>query len=448
MANIVVVGAQWGDEGKGKVVDLMTESADVVARYQGGHNAGHTVIIKNRQFILHLIPSGVLHKGKTCIIGNGVVIDPKALIEEIEGLKRRKISIGKNLFISGRAHVIMPYHTVIDGKHEDSKGNRKIGTTGRGIGPAYVDKMSRTGIRMIDLLDSKRFKEKLKVNLSDINYLLENKYKTKKISVSKVYNEYMKYAEYLAPFITDTVVLTSNLIERGKNILFEGAQGTLLDIDHGTYPFVTSSSACAGGVCTGLGVSPGRLDGVVGIVKAYTTRVGEGPFPTELHDEMGEYLRLKGGEYGATTGRARRCGWLDFVSLRHSIRINGFTGIALTKLDVLDGLDKIKVCVAYTYKDPTNSCSCSKKGKACKFTDFPQQAHVLDACEPVYQELDGWKESTKGATMYKDLPKNARAYIDYISRELNVKIDMISTGQKRDEVIILRNPMKKSKKRK
>lgn len=445
MSNIVVVGAQWGDEGKGKVVDLLTESADVVARYQGGHNAGHTVIIKNKQFILHVIPSGILHRGKTCIIGNGVVIHPQSLIEEIEGLKEKKITVGKNLFISGRAHVIMPYHTVLDGKHEASKGSNKIGTTGRGIGPAYVDKMSRVGIRMIDLLDSQGFREKVKANLSDVNFLLEKKYNGRKISTEKVYSEYMKYAEYLAPYITDTVVLTNNLMEQGKNVLFEGAQGTLLDIDHGTYPFVTSSNACAGGVCTGLGVSPGRIDGIVGIVKAYTTRVGEGPFPTELKDSLGEELRLKGGEYGATTGRARRCGWLDFVSLRHSIRINGFTGIALTKMDVLDGLDTIKVCTSYTYEDPTGSCSCSKKGKACNFRDFPQQAHVLEGCAPVYKELDGWKKSTKSVTKLRDLPKQARAYIDYISESLNVDIDIVSTGQKRDETAIINNPFKKKK---
>lgn len=341
----------------------------------------------------------------------------------------------------------MPYHNVLDGMHEQAKGNKKIGTTGRGIGPAYVDKMSRSGIRMIDLLEPKVFREKLKANISDVNYLLEHKYRTKKISVEKVYAEYMKYAEYLAPFITDTGAFINNLIEGGKNILFEGAQGTLLDIDHGTYPYVTSSNACAGGACTGLGVSPKSLDGVLGIVKAYTTRVGSGPFPTELKDKLGEQLRLTGGEYGATTGRPRRCGWLDAVSLRHSIRINGFSGIALTKLDVLDDLDKIKVCVAYTYNDPTNSCSCSKKGRACRFTDFPQQVNVLDGCVPVYKELDGWKKSTKGLTKLKDLPKQARAYIDYISETLNVNIDIISTGQKRDEVIIINNPIEKTKKR-
>jgi adenylosuccinate synthase len=438
MSNIVVVGAQWGDEGKGKVVDLLTESADVVARYQGGHNAGHTVIIKNRQFILHVIPSGILHRGKACIIGNGVVIHPQALIEEIEELKEKKISVGKNLYISGRAHVIMPYHTVLDGMHETSKGSQKIGTTGRGIGPTYVDKMSRVGIRMIDMLDSTGFKSKIKANLSEINFLLEKKYNSRKISVNKVYSEYMKYAEYLAPFVTDTVVLTNNFMEKGKNVLFEGAQGTLLDIDHGTYPFVTSSNACAGGVCTGLGVSPGKIDGIVGIVKAYTTRVGSGPFPTELKDKLGEQLRLNGGEYGATTGRARRCGWLDFVSLRHAVRINGFTGIALTKLDVLDGVDKLKVCVAYEHG------SGSKKGKN-KLKDFPQQANVLEECVPVYKEFEGWDKSTKGVTKLKDLPKQARTYIDYISDTLNVDIDIISTGQKRDETMIVKNPFKKRK---
>jgi adenylosuccinate synthase len=446
MANIVIVGAQWGDEGKGKVVDLLTESADVVARYQGGHNAGHTVMIKNRQFILHVIPSGILHKGKKCIIGNGVVIHPQALIEEIEGLKKRKISVGRNLFISGRSHVIMPYHTILDGKHEQAKGSKKIGTTGRGIGPAYVDKMSRTGFRMIDLLDSKEFKGKLKANLVEINFLLKNKYGDSSLSLNRIYSEYMGYADYLAPFVTDTVVLTNNLMERGKNVLFEGAQGTLLDIDHGTYPYVTSSNAAAGGVCTGLGVSPVKIDGIMGIVKAYTTRVGSGPFPTELKDRLGEHLRHKGGEYGATTGRARRCGWLDFVSLKHSIRINGFTGLALTKLDVLDGLEKIKVCVAYKYKDPTNSCSCSKKGRACKFTDMPQTAQVLEVCEPVYVELEGWQKSTKGAKKLGDLPRQARRYINYISESLKVDVDIISTGQKRDEVIILRNPFNKKRK--
>ena len=446
MANIVVVGTQWGDEGKGKIVDLLTESADVVARYQGGHNAGHTVIIKNDQFILHVIPSGILHRGKTCIIGNGVVIDPKALIEEMEGLKKRKIRISRNLFISGRAHVIMPYHNILDGKHEASKGSNRIGTTGRGIGPAYVDKMSRSGIRMADLLDRKAFKKKLKTNLADINFLLAKKYNIPTLSANKIYTEYMKYAAYLAPFIADTVLMSNKLIDQGKSVLFEGAQGTLLDIDHGTYPYVTSSSSSVGGVCTGLGVSPAKIDGIVGIMKAYTTRVGEGPFPTELKDRLGKDLRERGGEYGATTGRARRCGWLDMVALRHSIRVNGFTGIALTKLDVLDGLDTLKVCVAYKYKNPTNSCSCSAKGKACTLKEFPQQTSVLEKCVPVYKNLKGWKKSTKGVKKLRDLPQQARDYIDYIEDSLNVKIDMISTGQKRDEVIMVRNPVKTKRK--
>ncbi|MBC8412887.1 adenylosuccinate synthase [bacterium] len=447
MANIVVVGTQWGDEGKGKIVDLLTEKADVVARYQGGHNAGHTVIIKKSEFILHLIPSGILHKGKTCIIGNGVVIHPSALIEEIEGLKKRRITIGKNLFISGRAHMIMPYHTLLDSQSEVSKGKKKIGTTGRGIGPSYVDKMNRSGIRIMDLLDGKSFKAKLKNNLVDINFLLQKKYGISKLSVNKIYDEYMKYAEYLAPYITDTVLMTNRLIEEGKNVLFEGAQSVLLDIDHGTYPYVTSSSASAGGVCTGLGVSPMSIDGVLGIMKAYTTRVGEGPFPTELFDDIGKHLQTKGGEVGATTGRVRRCGWLDFVSLRHAIRINGFTSIALTKLDVLDGMDKIKIATEYEYEDPSGNCKCSKKGKPCSTEDFPQQTDLLNICKPKYVELDGWSKSTKGATKLKDLPKQARAYVDYISESLNVDIDIISTGQKRDETMILKDPFAKAKKR-
>lgn len=441
MSNIVVLGAQWGDEGKGKIVDLLTEKANVVARYQGGHNAGHTVVIKNRKFILHLIPSGILHKGKTCIIGNGVVIDPGALIEEINGLKRRGISVGRNLFISDSAHVILPYHVALDNQSEQAKGTGKIGTTGKGIGPAYVDKMSRAGIRMVDLLDEREFRAKLKANLSCVNYLLKNRYGAKKISTEKVYSEYMKYAGKLAPCITDTTVLINRLIDKGKTVLFEGAQGTLLDVDHGTYPFVTSSSASVGGVCTGLGVSPLKIDGVLGVVKAYTTRVGGGPFPTELKNELGEHLRLKGGEYGATTGRPRRCGWLDIVGLRHAVRINGFSGIAMTKLDVLDGLEKIKVCVSYRYEDSQGRCSCSRKGKPCRFVDFPHNVRVLEACRPVYKEIDGWQKSTKGLKRLGDLPKQARAYIDYIEDLLQVKVDLISTGENRDETVIVHNPL-------
>jgi adenylosuccinate synthase len=437
MSNIVVVGAQWGDEGKGKIVDLLTESAHVVARYQGGHNAGHTVIIKKRQFILHLIPSGILRRGKKCVVGNGVVVEPASLIKEIKGLRRRGVTVGKNLFISGKAHVIMPYHMALEGRGETKRGDRKIGTTGRGIGPTYSDKMSRTGIRMIDLLNREVFREKLKDNLTEVNFLLRNRHGSRGISFKKVYDYYMKYADFLAPFITDTTLLVNKLIDSGRDILFEGAQGTLLDIDHGTYPYVTSSSATAGGVCTGLGVSPTKIDGIVGIMKAYTTRVGGGPFPTELTDDMGGHLRLKGGEYGATTGRPRRCGWLDAVSLKHSIRINGFTGIALTKLDVLDGLDTIRVCTSYRYSD--------SGGKPRVTKEMPQDNGVFERCEPVYKELPGWKQSTKGIKKFRDLPKNARAYIRHIEELLNVSIDIISTGQKRDEVIVLRNPLRGKK---
>jgi adenylosuccinate synthase len=434
MSNIVVAGAQWGDEGKGKIVDLLTDSADVVARYQGGHNAGHTVMIKDKQFILHLIPSGILHRGKTCIIGNGVVIDPGALIREIKGLKRKKVPV-KNLFISENAHVIMPYHMALEGACEDAKGKKMIGTTRRGIGPAYVDKMSRSGIRMMDLLDPELFKEKLNTNLRMVNHILRTKYNKKGLSAKKIYDEYMKYAKFLAPMITNTSVLINNLIKKGKNVLFEGAQGTLLDIDHGTYPYVTSSSASVGGVCTGLGLSPMKIDGALGIVKAYTTRVGEGPFPTELHCKIGRMLHINGGEFGATTGRPRRCGWLDAVALEHSIRINGFTGLAITKLDVLDEADEIKVCTAYKYKD-------SKGKKYIRTKTMPQNIRILAKCEPVYKTLRGWKRSTKGITKYKDLPKEAKAYIKYVEGVLGVKADIISTGQKRDEVIIIRNPLK------
>ncbi|GAB4540875.1 MAG: adenylosuccinate synthase [Thermodesulfovibrionia bacterium] len=433
MANVIVVGAQWGDEGKGKIVDLLTESTDVIARYQGGHNAGHTVMINDKKFILHLIPSGILHRDKICIIGNGVVIEPSALIDEIEGLRREGIHIGKNLFISENAHVIMPYHKSIELCGEELRGAKRIGTTGRGIGPTYVDKMARKGIRMVDLLDQAVFKEKLKENLEDINFLLRHRYKRNAIIMREVYKDYMRYADYLSRYITDTTILINELMDKGKDVLFEGAQGTLLDVDHGTYPYVTSSSASAGGACTGLGVSPLRIDGVLGVMKAYTTRVGGGPFPTELKDKTGEVLRKRGGEYGATTGRPRRCGWLDAVSLKHSIRINGFTGIALTKLDVLDTMDKIKICVAYEYK--------GDGGRIVRFKEMPNSCSILDRCKPIYKELNGWRSNTAGIKRLNALPKNARRYIDCIEDLLNVRIDIISTGQRRDETIVLRNPM-------
>lgn len=423
MPSIVVVGAQWGDEGKGKIIDVLTERADVVARYQGGHNAGHTVVINNEKFILHLIPSGILHRGKICIIGNGVVVEPGSLIAEIDALRNRGIEVGENLLISKNAHVIMPYHMTIESVHESRRGSKKIGTTGRGIGPCYVDKMARTGIRIVDLYNPKVFREKLESNLEEINFILQKRYGNEGFEVEAIFDQYRRYADILSIHIADTDIVINNLIDSGKNILFEGAQGTLLDVDHGTYPFVTSSSAVAGGVCTGLGVGPTKIDKVMGVVKAYTTRVGEGPFPTEIKDRLGEVIRERGGEYGATTGRPRRCGWLDFMGLRHAIRINGITSIALTKLDILDSLERIKVCVAYRYK-----------GEIVE--NFPKDLLQLEEVEPVYEELEGWMKDTRGISDFDDLPDNAKRYIMRIEEALNVRVDLISTGERRGELII------------
>ncbi|MBT9537234.1 MAG: adenylosuccinate synthase [Nitrospirae bacterium] len=423
MSVVVIVGAQWGDEGKGKIVDVLTEKADAVARYQGGHNAGHTVVINNEKFVLHIIPSGILHKGKACIIGNGVVVEPKSLIEEMDGLIKRGIDVGKNLFLSKSSHLIMPYHAAIEREQERLKGSKKIGTTGKGIGPAYVDKTARTGIRAGELLYPDVFKEKLKNNLVGINHLLKALYNAPAFDLDAIYSEYMRYAERLSGHIADTDVIVNRMIDENKNLLFEGAQGTLLDVDHGTYPYVTSSSAAAGGACTGLGVSPTKISSVIGIVKAYTTRVGEGPFPTEIKDSLGEKIREKGGEYGATTGRPRRCGWLDMVALRYAVRVNGFSGIVLTKLDILDGLEKIKICTAYRFE-----------GKL--YEEFPKELNILEKCEPVYEEVSGWKENTGGVKSFEKLPSTAQAYIKEIERRLNVKAMIISSGQKRDELIM------------
>jgi len=425
MAVIVIVGAQWGDEGKGKIVDVLTEKAACVARYQGGHNAGHTVVINNEKFVLHIIPSGILHKGKVCIIGNGVVVDPSALIDEVDGLKKRGIKVGENLLLSKNAHLIMPYHTAIEREQEKLKGSKKIGTTGKGIGPAYVDKAARVGLRVGELLFPEIFKEKLKANVSGVNHLLKTLYKAPAFDAEALYKQYMGYAERLSAHIADTDIIINKMVDKNKNMLFEGAQGTLLDVDHGTYPYVTSSSSGAGGACTGLGVGPTKITGVIGVVKAYTTRVGEGPFPTEINDSLGEKIREKGGEYGATTGRPRRCGWLDIVALRYSVRINGLSGIVLTKLDILDGLDTIKICNAYKYG-----------GKIYK--EFPKELNVLESCEPVYEEVFGWKESTSGIKKFERLPKAAQRYIRKIERMLNVEINIVSSGQKRDELIMLK----------
>jgi len=425
MAVIVIVGAQWGDEGKGKIVDVLTEKAACVARYQGGHNAGHTVVINNEKFVLHIIPSGILHKGKVCIIGNGVVVDPSALIDEVDGLKKRGIKVGENLLLSKNAHLIMPYHTAIEREQEKLKGSKKIGTTGKGIGPAYVDKAARVGLRAGELLFPEIFKEKLKANVSGVNHLLKTLYNAPAFDAEALYKEYMGYAERLSAHIADTDIIINKMVDKNKNMLFEGAQGTLLDVDHGTYPYVTSSSSGAGGACTGLGVGPTKITGVIGVVKAYTTRVGEGPFPTEINDSLGEKIREKGGEYGATTGRPRRCGWLDIVALRYAVRINGLSGIVLTKLDILDGLDTIKICNAYKYG-----------GKIYK--EFPKELNVLESCEPVYEEVFGWKESTSGIKKFERLPKAAQRYIRKIERMLNVEINIVSSGQKRDELIMLK----------
>jgi adenylosuccinate synthase len=425
MPNVIVVGAQWGDEGKGKIVDYLSEKVDVIARYQGGHNAGHTVVIKNEKFIFHLIPSGILRKGKICLIGNGVVVDPAALIEEINGLKEKGIRVGGKLFLSKNAHLIMPYHTALDTASEGLKGAKKLGTTGRGIGPAYADKMARTGIRVADLLQPSLFKEKLKNNLSDINFLLENLYKVPGFDSENIYNEYMGYGKKLSEYIADTDIMINRMISENRNILFEGAQGTLLDVDHGTYPYVTSSNSTAGGACTGLGVGPTKISKVLGVSKAYTTRVGGGPFPTEIKDPLGERLRERGGEYGATTGRPRRCGWLDMVILKHSARINGLTGIAITKLDVLDVVERIKICTSYRYK-----------GKI--YEEFPKEINIIEECEPLYEEMQGWRTNTVGIRDFAKLPKAAKYYIKRIEAMLGVKAQLISTGQKRDEIIQLK----------
>lgn len=431
MPVLVVVGAQWGDEGKGKIIDLLTERVDIVARYQGGHNAGHTVVVGMEEFILHLIPSGVLHKGKQCIIGNGVVIDPAALIEEMDGLASRGIAIDENLLISRNAHLIMPYHKAIDVANEKLRGNKKIGTTGRGIGPAYADKISRRGIRMEDLLEPDIFRDRLATNIGEANFILERFYNAPVVNQDQVFEEYMSYAQRLKKYVTDTTLFINQAIAKKKKVLAEGAQGTHLDVDHGTYPFVTSSSPTAGGACTGLGIGPNTITEVMGIVKAYTTRVGSGPFPTEQENAMGELLRSRGREFGATTGRPRRCGWVDTLIIRHAVRVNGFTSVAITKLDVLDTLDELNICVGYEYK-----------GKL--YEEMPSDLSVLERCTPRYITMPGWKQTTIGIRKYGDLPKKARAYIEKVCRLSGVKPAIISTGARRDETIIMEQPFKKA----
>lgn len=427
MSNVVIVGAQWGDEGKGKIVDIFTEYADLIVRFQGGNNAGHTIVVDGEKTILHLIPSGILHPNKKCIIGNGVVVDPEVLLEEIETLKYKGRFDDNGLLISEEAHLIMPYHKRIDSAKEGLRGSRKIGTTCRGIGPAYEDKTARIGIRFADLMDEAAFRDKLKFSLIEKNHLLLNLFHQPGFEIHEIYSKYMSYAEKLEKYITNTTVYINNEIKNGKNVLFEGAQGTLLDIDHGTYPYVTSSSTVAGGACSGAGVGPTHIDKVIGISKAYTTRVGEGPFPTELTDEAGDMLRERGQEYGSTTGRPRRCGWLDAVVLRHAARVNGLSGIAITKLDILSGLSKVKICTGYKFE-----------GKI--FDEFPSNQRVLSGAEPVYEELEGWTDNLSAIKDFDSLPANTKKYLKRIEELSGVETTLISVGVEREQTILLKNP--------
>lgn len=420
----IVLGTQWGDEGKGKIVDLLTEEADVVVRYQGGANAGHTVKIDDQEFILHLIPTGILHPDKICIIGNGVVVDLGQFFQEIEELKSKGISVENRLLVSDRAHLVMPYHKAIEKLNEEKKGDQKIGTTLRGIGPACLDKVGRTGIRTADLLDEQTFLNKLNLNFKLKNNYLKELGQGQSDSLKEESRETLAYKDKVRPHLIDSSLFLNQKIKEKNNILFESAQGTLLDIDFGTYPYVTASHPTAGGACVGSGVGPTLIDEVIGVVKAYTTRVGDGPFPTELKDRSGEILRESGNEFGATTGRPRRCGWLDLVMLRYSVRINGINKLAITKLDVLDNLDTIKVCMNYQYRDE-------------EIHEFPGDLDILSNCRPVYQELPGWKKSTNGLTSYKDLPDNAKKYLDFIEENLLVPIYLVSTGSRRDQAILV-----------
>jgi adenylosuccinate synthase len=423
MATTILVGAQWGDEGKGKIIDVLAEQADLVVRYQGGNNAGHTVEVGEHRYVLHLVPSGILHPGKISVIGNGVVVDPVALVEEVEHLRKRGIGIDGNLFVSETAHLVFPYHRLLDELREVQNGKRKIGTTKRGIGPAYADKVARTGLRVVDLLSAERFSGKLRRKVRENNEVFRA-FGAEPLSFAVMDREYRGCGRKLRPFITDTVTMLNRALREGKNILFEGAQGTLLDIDFGTYPFVTSSNATAGGACTGAGIAPNRIDRVVGVMKAYTTRVGEGPFPTELHDAQGAMLRETGREFGATTGRPRRCGWFDAVATRYSVMLNGINELAVTKLDVLDAVPKIKVCVAY------------KLGRKL-YETVPNDLEVLQRCTPVYQEYDGWQTSTKRAQDFDQLPKRARVYLQKISQLSGARLSIVSVGARREETIFL-----------
>ncbi len=420
MANTILVGAQWGDEGKGKIIDVLTQEADVVVRTQGGNNAGHTVHLQGQKYVLHLVPSGILRKGKICVIGNGVVVDPVGLVEEIQGLRRLGIKIDRNLFLSETAHLVLPYHRELDAQRETLKGKNKIGTTKRGIGPAYGDKAARTGLRVIDLIDRDRFRQQLQAKIKENNEILKA-FGARPLSFQKVHAEYRAAGDFLKPFVANTVVLLHEAVRRGDDILFEGAQGTFLDIDHGTYPFVTSSNTTAGGACTGSGIPPHRMDRVVGVMKAYTTRVGEGPLPTE-NAEIADMLHAMGREFGATTGRPRRCGWFDAVATRHACMVNGIDDLAVTNIDGLDSVQRIKVCIGY-------------RAGAKRYDYVPNDIEVLSRCQPVYAEFPGWQTPTHQVRRWKDLPARTRSYLKALTELAGAKLAIASVGPGREQTI-------------
>ncbi len=425
--NVVVIGTQWGDEGKGKIVDLLTEQVSAVVRFQGGHNAGHTLVINGEKTVLHLIPSGILRANVQCLIGNGVVLSPEALLKEIAGLEARGVPARERLKISPSCPLILSYHVALDQAREKARGKAAIGTTGRGIGPAYEDKVSRRGLRLDDMFHRERFAAKLGEVLDYHNFVLQHYYKADTVDFQQVLEQCLAWAEEIRPMVADVTGMLHAYRDSGKSVMYEGAQGALLDIDHGTYPFVTSSNTTAGGAATGSGMGPRGLDYVLGITKAYTTRVGAGPFPTELFDAMGEHLARRGHEFGSTTGRPRRCGWFDAVALRRSNQTNSVSGLCITKLDVLDGLDTIRICIGY-----------ESNGQRCETGSMA--ADVLETCQPVYEDMPGWKESTVGVKRYDDLPQAARNYLKRIEEIVGVPIDIISTGPDREETIVLRHP--------
>ena len=425
MASVIIVGTQWGDEGKGKIVDYLADKCEYVVRSQGGSNAGHTVVVDNVKYKLRLLPSGILHKDKVCVIGNGVVIEPKVFLSEIDSLIEKKVNIS-NLKISNRAHVLMPYHKVLDELQEEDLGENKLGTTKNGIGPCYMDKASRLGIRICDLMDKDEFARKLKFNVELKNKLLKKLYNHEGFNYDELLKEYLEYADRLRPYVADTAQILNDAVKNQKNILFEGAQATMLDLDHGTYPFVTSSFPTAAGACSGSGVGPRKINHVIGVVKAYSTRVGEGPFPSELFDDVGQFIRDKGGEYGTVTGRPRRCGWLDACVVKYASYINGLDSIAITRLDILDELDKIKICVGYKYNDEI-------------LTWYPANLNILSKVEPVYEEFEGWKTSTRDIREYDKLPENAKKYLKRLSEVIETDISIVSVGAGRDETIIVKN---------